>query len=244
MTSKSPVRSCEDVDEVTLSFAEIKALCAGDPRIKERMELDMEVSRLRLLKANHQSQQYRMEDNVLRYFPEHIREAENRIAWLEADVETLARHPHPEDGFAGMTILGQTYMEKEPAGAALLEACKDVTGLDLVAIGSYRGFSLALSFSGFRHMLTLRGKLSYELELGESLYGNLTRIDNGLEKLSKHLGDDEAQLASLRQQLEDTKAQMGKPFPQEEELKQKSARLVELDALLNIGGGASSQQAA
>ena len=244
MTSKSPLRSCEDVDEATLSFAEIKALCAGDPRIKERMELDMDVSRLRLLKANHQSQQYRMEDNVLRYFPKQIRETEAHMAWLRDDIATLAQHPHPEDGFAGMTVLGRQYAKKATAGAALLDACKDITGLEPVTVGSYRGFSLSLSFSGFHHVLTLKGRLSYELELGEDPRGNLTRIDNGLNKLDEYLADDEARLASLRQQLEDTKAQLGKPFLQEEELKQKSARLAELDTLLNIGGKPSGEQAA
>ena len=244
MTSRSPVRSCEDVDEATLSFAEIKALCAGDPRIKERMELDMDVSRLRLLKASHQSQQYRMEDNVLRYFPQQIKETQAHMVWLRDDMETLAQHPHPEDGFTGMTVLGRQYAEKATAGAALLDACKDITGLDSVTVGSYRGFSLSLSFSGFKHVLTLKGRLSYELELGEDPRGNLTRIDNGLKKLSEHLADDETRLAGLRHQLESAKAELGKPFLQEEELKQKSARLAELDALLNIGSKASSGQAA
>ena len=244
MTSRSPVRSCEDVDEATLSFAEIKALCAGDPRIKERIELDMDVSRLRLLKASHQSQQYRMEDNVLRYFPQQIKETEAHMVWLRDDMETLAQHPHPEDGFTGMTVLGRQYAEKATAGAALLDACKDITGLDSVTVGSYRGFSLSLSFSGFKHVLTLKGRLSYELELGEDPRGNLTRIDNGLKKLSEHLADDETRLAGLRHQLESAKAELGKPFLQEEELKQKSARLAELDALLNIGSKASSGQAA
>ncbi len=244
MTSRSPVRSCEDVDEATLSFAEIKALCAGDPRIKERMELDMDVSRLRLLKASHQSQQYRMEDNVLRYFPQQIKETQAHMVWLRDDMETLAQHPHPEDGFPGMPVLGRQYAEKATAGAALLDACKDITGLDSVTVGSYRGFSLSLSFSGFKHVLTLKGRLSYELELGEDPRGNLTRIDNGLKKLSEHLADDETRLAGLRHQLESAKAELGKPFLQEEELKQKSARLAELDALLNIGSKASSGQAA
>lgn len=244
MTSRSPVRSCEDVDEATLSFAEIKALCAGDPRIKERMELDMDISRLRLLKASHQSQQYRMEDNVLRYFPQQIKETQAHMVWLRDDMETLTQHPHPEDGFTGMTVLGRQYAEKATAGAALLDACKDITGLDSVTVGSYRGFSLSLSFSGFKHVLTLKGRLSYELELGEDPRGNLTRIDNGLKKLSEHLADDETRLAGLRHQLESAKAELGKPFLQEEELKQKSARLAELDALLNIGSKTSSGQAA
>ena len=244
MTSRSPVRSCEDVDEATLSFAEIKALCAGDPRIKERMELDMDISRLRLLKASHQSQQYRMEDNVLRYFPQQIKETQAHMVWLRDDMETLTQHPHPEDGFTGMTVLGRQYAEKATAGAALLDACKDITGLDSVTVGSYRGFSLSLSFSGFKHVLTLKGRLSYELELGEDPRGNLTRIDNGLKKLSEHLADDETRLAGLRHQLESAKAELGKPLLQEEELKQKSARLAELDALLNIGSKTSSGQAA
>lgn len=236
------MRSCEDVDEATLSFAEIKALCAGDPRIRERMELDMDVSKLKLLKANHQSQQYSLEDNVLRYFPKRIQETEERIRGLEADLETLARHPHPVDGFAGMTILDRRYTEKGDAGVALLEACQGVADEEPIAVGSYRGFGLEVSFTGFQHKLTVRGQMSYTLELGEAPRGNLTRIDNGLEKLSEHLQDDKEQLANLRQQLENARAEMGKPFPQEEELQRKSTRLAELDALLNIGNRAYNSQ--
>ena len=166
------------------------------------------------------------------------------MAWLKDDMATLSQHPHPENGFAGMTVLGRQYMTRTSAGTALLDACKDITGLEPVTVGSYRGFSLSLSFSGFHYVLTLKGRLSYELELGEDPRGNLTRIDNGLNKLTEYLAGDEARLASLRQQLESAKAELGKPFLQEEELKRKSARLAELDALLNIGGKPSGEQAA
>ena len=244
MTSKAPVRSCNDVDEATLSFAEIKALCAGDPRIKERMELDVDVSRLRLMQANHKSEQYRMEDNVLRYFPERIKETEARIAGIRADMETLALHPHPKDGFAGMTVLDGQYADREAAGAAILAASQGVTKLEAVPVGSYRGFGLSMSFSGIRHVLTIKGSLSYQLELGEDERGNVARIDNGLKQLPERLKDDEALLADLNRQLESARAELGKPFEQEAELNAKSARLAELDALLNLGGKAVPGRAA
>ena len=149
MTSKSPVRSCDDVDETALSFAEIKALCAGDPRIKERMDLDVEVSRLKLMKADHQSKQYRLEDRLLKYFPEEIEKNKGFIAGLEADMATLAEHPHPEDGFAGMEVRGDTLTDKENAGAALLDACKEVKNSEPVQVGSYRGFAMSVTFDAF-----------------------------------------------------------------------------------------------
>ena len=147
MTSKSPVRSCDDVDETALSFAEIKALCAGDPRIKERMDLDVEVSRLKLMKADHQSKQYRLEDQLLKYFPEEIEKHKGFIKGFESDLEVLAAHPHPEDGFAGMEIRGDLLTDKENAGAALLDACKEVKTSDPVQIGSYRGYAMSVEFS-------------------------------------------------------------------------------------------------
>ena len=156
MTSKSPVRSCDDVDETALSFAEIKALCAGDPRIKERMDLDVEVSRLKLMKSDHQSKQYRLEDQLLKYFPEEIEKNKGFLAGLEKDMETLAAHPHPEDGFTGMEIRGDVLTDKENAGAALLDACKEVKGPDPVQIGSYRGFTMYASFDAWNHHTLLR----------------------------------------------------------------------------------------
>ena len=244
MTSKSPVRSCEDMDEATLSFAEIKALCAGDPRIKERMDLDVEVSRLRIMKADFQSKQYRLEDNVLKHFPEQILEAQGFIAGLRTDIQTLNQHPRPEGGFAGMEILGKAYTDKAEAGTALLDAMQDITGKEPVVIGSYRGFGLSVKFTGFTHELKLKGAVAYQVELGTDVKGNLTRIDNALEKLPERLEDYETTLANLLQQQEAAKAEIGKPFQYEDDLRSKSARLAELDAELNIGGTSQPETAA
>ena len=244
MTSKSPVRSCEDVDEATLSFAEIKALCAGDPRIKERMDLDVEVSRLKIMKADHQSKQYRLEDNVLKHFPEQIQQAQGFISGLTDDIQTLSQHPRPAEGFAGMEIQGMTYTEKAEAGTALLDAIQDVTDEEPVIIGSYRGFGLSVKFTGFTHKLSLKGAIAYNVELGTDARGNLVRIDNALDKIPERLADYETTLANLLQQQEAAKSEINKPFQYEEELRVKSARLAELDAELNIGGVSQSGSAA
>ena len=236
MTSKSPVRSCEDIDETALSYAEIKALCAGDERIKEKMDLDVDVARLKLMRANHQSQQYRLEDNLLRKFPEQIDEAKNMIAGLESDMQTLAAHPHPEDGFAGMEVKGDNLTDKDNAGAALLEACKEVKDLEPVSVGSYRGFQMALTLENFGqdYILTLKGQMSHRVELGKDARGNLVRIDNALNAISERVTSQKAYLDNLYAQVKEAKAALGKPFPQEEELRKKSARLAELNAELNI----------
>ena len=238
MTSKSPVRSCDDVDETALSFAEIKALCAGDPRIKERMDLDVDVARLKLMKADHQSKQYHLEDQLLKTFPEEIEKNKGFIAGLEADMKTLAEHPHPEDGFAGMEVRGDTLTDKENAGAALLDACKEVKGSDPVSVGSYRGFAMSVSFDAFRqeYMLLLKGEMTHRATLGTDPRGNLTRIDNALAQMPQRLEAVKNQLDNLYQQQAAAKAEVGKPFPQEQELRDKSARLAELDVLLNIDG--------
>ena len=238
MTSKSPVRSCDDVDETALSFAEIKALCAGDPRIKERMDLDVDVARLKLLKADHQSKQYRLEDQLLKTFPEEIEKNKGFIAGLETDMKTLAEHPHPEDGFAGMEVRGDTLTDKENAGAALLDACKEVKGADPVPVGSYRGFAMSVSFDAFRqeYMLLLKGQMTHRATLGTDPRGNLTRIDNALSQMPQRLEAVKNQLDNLYQQQAAAKAEVGKPFPQEQELRDKSARLAELDVLLNMDG--------
>ena len=243
MTSKSPVRSCDDVDETALSFAEIKALCAGDPRIKERMDLDVEVSRLKLMKADHQSKQYRLEDQLLKYFPEEIEKNNGFIKGFEADLETLAAHPHPEDGFAGMEIRGDVLTDKENAGAALLDACKEVKASDPVQIGSYRGFSISVEFSAWQqeYTLLLKGQMTHRATLGTDPRGNLTRIDNALAQMPQRLEAAKAQLDNLYQQQDAAKEEVGKPFPYEEELRSKNARLVELDTLLNIDGRGQSQ---
>ncbi len=238
MTSKSPVRSCDDVDETALSFAEIKALCAGDPRIKERMDLDVEVSRLKLMKADHQSKQYRLEDQLLKYFPEEIEKNKGFIAGLEADMATLAEHSHPEDGFAGIEVRGDTLTDKENAGAALLDACKEVKNSEPVQIGSYRGFAMSVTFDAFQkeYTLLLKGQMTHRVTLGADPRGNLTRIDNALAQMPQRLEAMKNQLDNLYQQQTAAKAEVGKTFPQEQELRDKSARLLELDAELNIDG--------
>ena len=243
MTSKSPVRSCDDVDETALSFAEIKALCAGDPRIKERMDLDVEVSKLKLMKADNQSKQYRLEDQLLKYFPEEIEKHKGFIQGFEADLETLAAHPHPEDGFAGMEIRGDTLTDKENAGAALLDACKEVKGSEPVQIGSYRGFTMSVEFSAWKqeYTLLLKGQMTHRASLGTDPRGNLTRIDNALSQMPQRLEAAKAQLDNLYQQQAAAKKEVGKPFPYEDDLRVKSARLVELDTLLNLDGRGRSQ---
>jgi len=236
MTSKSPVRACDDIDETALSYAEIKALCAGDERIKEKMDLDVDVARLKLMKANHQSQQYRLEDNLLRYFPEQIEQNKRFIEGFNADMKTLAEHPHPVDGFAGMTVRGDVLTDKENAGAALVDAFKDVKGIDPVQIGTYRGFTMSLTLEDFGrdYVLTLKGQMTHRVTLGKDPRGNLTRIDNALNGMAERLANVQGKLDSLYAQMETAKQELGKPFPQEAELKAKSARLAELNIALNI----------
>lgn len=236
MTSKSPVRSCEDVDETALSYAEIKALCAGDERIKEKMDLDIDVARLKLMRANHQSQQYKLEDKLLKTLPKQIDQDKTFIAGFEQDMQTVKEHPHPKDGFAGMTVRGDVLTDKENAGAALLDAFKDVKGLEPVPVGSYRGFEMSLTLEDFgrQYVLTLKGAMSHRVELGKDARGNLTRIDNVLNNIENRRQTTQEHLENLYAQVEAAKAELGKPFPQEEEYKVKSARLAELNAELNI----------
>ena len=243
MTSKSPVRSCDDVDETALSFAEIKALCAGDPRIKERMDLDVEVAKLKLMKADHQSKQYRLEDQLLKYFPQEIETNKGYIQGFEADLETLSTHPHPADGFAGMEIRGDVLIDKENAGAALLDACKEVKTSDPVQIGSYRGFTMSVEFQAWKqeYTLLLKGQMTHRATLGTDPRGNLTRIDNALAQMPQRLEAVKNQLENLYQQQAAAKEEVGKPFPFEDDLRVKSARLVELDTLLNIDGKGHAQ---
>ena len=246
MTSKSPVRSCEDIDEAALSYAEIKALCAGDERIREKMDLDVDVARLRLMKANHQSQQYRLEDNILRHFPAQIEENKGFLSGFEADMKTLEQHSHPKDGFAGMEVKGDFLTDKDNAGAAILEAFKDAKGLEPVPIGSYRGFSMSLTVENFGKdfILTLKGKMSHRVELGKDARGNLVRIDNALAQMPERYETVQGRLENVQAQLATAKAELGKPFPQEAELKEKSARLAELNAELNIDDRTPMEQAA
>ena len=243
MTSKSPVRSCEDVDATALSFAEIKALCAGDPRIKERMDLDIEVSKLKIMKADHNSKQFRLEDSLLKYFPEKIEEHKGFVRGLETDMQTLAAHPLPTEGFVGMEIRGDRLTDKENAGAALLDTCKEVKGKDPVQIGSYRGFTMSVAFDSMwkTYTLTLKGQMTHRVELGSDARGNLVRIENALDKMPERLRSVQEQLENLYNQQAAAKAEVGKPFPQEQELAAKTARLIELDMELNLDGKGQPQ---
>ena len=236
MTSKSPVRSCDDVDEQALSYAEIKALCAGNPLIKEKMDLDIDVARLKVLKADHQSQQYRMEDKLLKYFPAEIEKHTGYIHGYEADIQTVEKHPQITDGFCGIEIKGRHYDEKQDAGEAILAVCKETKATEPVPIGNYRGFQMELTFDSFRHEfdIVLKGAMSHRVPLGTDARGNLIRLDNALAGIPERLESAKEQLANLQNQQEATKAELGKPFPQEAELVAKSQRLAELDAALNM----------
>ena len=236
MTSKSPVRSCDDVDETALSFAEIKALCAGDPRIKEKMDLDIEVSKLKLMKAGHQSRQFRLEDQILKEFPAEIEQCKGYIEGFKEDMQTLSEYPIPEEGFIGMTVRGDYLTDKENAGAALIDALKEAKIFEAVHIGEYRGMQMYLSVEDFgkNHILTLKGKMSHRVELGKDPRGNLIRIENALNAIPERLKSTETRLETLENQMADAKAELGKPFEREEELQQKSARLNELNIELNM----------
>ena len=239
MTSKSPVRSCEDVDETALSYAEIKALCAGNPLIKEKMDLDIEVARLRLLKANHQSQRFQMEDRLLKYFPVELEKCRAQVGGFEADLETRNNHPLPSEGFVGMEVLGRAFSDKEEAGKAILEAVKTVVDMKSMRIGHYRGFEMSLELSAFgrEYILTLRGRMAHFTTLGSDPRGNIQRIDNTLGSMESRLKTVQDQIATLQKEQEAAKEEIVKPFAQEDELREKSARLIELDTLLDIGKG-------
>lgn len=236
MTSKSPARSCDDVDEQALSYAEIKALCAGDPQIKEKMDLDIEVARLKVLKADHMSQHFRLEDRLLKYFPAEIEKNQEIIRGITADIQTAAEHPHPADGFAGMKIGEAIFTEKIDAGKAIIEACRNLKGDGPVPLGEYRGFSMELCFNAFskEFEVILKGALSYKATLGEDARGNLIRMDNALSGLSGRLERVQNELMNLENQQNAAREELQKPFPQEQELAEKSARLAELDAALNM----------
>lgn len=243
MTSQSPVRSCDDVDEQALSYAEIKALCAGNPLIKEKMDLDIDVARLKVLKAYNQSQQYRMEDKLLKYFPVEIEKQTSYIHGFEANMKTVEAHPQIAEGFCGMEIMGKAYTEKADAGEILLAACKDTKSADPVLLGSYRGFQMELSFDSFRNEfdVTLKGAVSHRVALGTDARGNITRLDNALAGIPERLERANEQLNNLYNQQEAAKAEVGKPFPQEAELTAKSQRLAELDAALNTEDSAEKR---
>ena len=236
MTSKSPVRSCEDVDEQALSYAEIKALCAGNPLIKEKMDLDMQVAKLKVLKADHQSQKFRLQDKLLTKFPADIRETNAYIAGVKADAELAAAHPQEKDGFCGMTIKGVTYDEKKTAGERLVLACSELPNAEEKVIGSYRGFELSLRFDAFRteYQALLKGQRKYTVPLGTDPLGNIIRLDNSLNNFPERINSAENELATLHQQQAAAQIEVEKPFPQEEELAEKSARLAELNAQLDV----------
>ena len=236
MTSKSPVRSCEDVDEQALSYAEIKALCAGNPLIKEKMDLDVQVAKLKVLKADHQSQKFRLEDKLLTKFPADIRETNAYIAGVKADAQLAAAHPQVQEGFCGMTIRGVTYDEKKTAGERLVLACSELPNAEEKVIGSYRGFELSLRFDTFRseYQALLKGQRKYTVPLGTDPLGNIIRLDNSLNNFPERINSAENELATLHQQQTAAQIEVEKPFPQEEELAEKSARLAELNAQLDV----------
>ena len=236
MTSKSPVRSCEDVDEQALSYAEIKALCAGNPLIKEKMDLDVQVAKLKVLKADHQSQKFRLQDKLLTKFPADIQETNAYIAGVKADAQLAAAHPQVQEGFCGMTIKGVTYDEKKTAGERLVLACSELPNAEEKVIGSYRGFELSLRFDTYRseYQAILKGQRRYPVALGTDPLGNIIRLDNSLNNFPERINSAENELATLHQQQAAAQIEVEKPFPQEEELAEKSARLAELNAQLDV----------
>ena len=236
MTSKSPVRSCDDVDEQALSYAEIKALCAGNPLIKEKMDLDVQVAKLKVLKADHQSQKFRLEDKLLTKFPAEIQEQTAKIVALKSDAEIAAAHPQDKETFCGMVIKGMTYDEKKTAGERLILACTELPNTEEQLVGSYRGFELSLRFDTFRneHQAVLKGKLKYPVSLGSDSHGNIVRLDNALSNFADRITAAENELDTLQQQQAAAQIEVEKPFPQEEELAQKSTRLAELNAQLDV----------
>ena len=236
MTSKSPMRSCDDIDEQALSYAEIKALCAGDPRIREKMDLDVQVAKLKVLRGDFQNQKYRLEDKLLKTFPEEIQKQKTRIAALQQDSQIAAAHPQDKENFCGMTIKGMVYDDKKAAGERLLLARQEMPNADMMLLGTYRGFELNIRFDSFKneHQAVLRAELSYPVSLGDDARGNITRLDNAIDNFADRIADAENALQNLEQQKQAAEVEVAKPFAQEEELAEKSARLAELNALLNI----------
>ena len=237
MTSKSPVRSAEDIDETALSYAEIKMLATGNPYIKEKMDLDIQVQKLKLLKSNFLSEKYALEDKIIKYYPQRITSLENRINGLKADVETAKQHPKPTvDRFIGMEVKGVFYSEKAEAGKAIIEACKQMNSPDPIPLGKYRGFEMELLFNTTErsYEVRIKGATSKTITLGDDAHGNITRIDNGIEKFAESLTFAESELENTKAQFETAKKEVQKPFIQEDELKSKLARLDELNILLNM----------
>ena len=236
MTSKAPVRVADDVDETALSYSEIKALATGNPLIIEKCNLDMEVARLNMLKASHLNQVYALEELVHRKYPAEITRLTERIAGYEKDVELAKVHPKAQEGFCGMEVEGKHYVEKEDAGKAIIDVCTKMTGSDAVLLGQYRGFSMVLAYDGMsnEYRITLKGTLSHTVTLGADVFGNITRLDNALENLAGSLDAERAKLEEAKVQLENARTELATPFAREEELAEKTARLKELNILLNM----------
>ena len=236
MTSKAPVRAAEDVDETALSYSEIKALATGNPLIIEKCNLDMEVSKLNVLKASYLNQKYALEGMVLRKYPESITQMKEKIAGYEQDIQLVQAHPKPKENFVGMEIGGEVITDKEVAGKAILDACTKLTGPDAVALGKYRGFSLAVTYDAFDNVyrMTMKGTFSHTAVLGADVFGNITRMDNVLDGLEAKLTAVREKLADTEKQLENAREEMNAPFGKETELAQKTARLKELNILLNM----------
>ena len=245
MTSKSPVRSCEDVDEAALTYAEVKALATGNPYIREKMDLDVQVSKLKLMKANHTSQIYRLEDNITQHYPQQIATLKERIDGLTADIQTAKENlPEDKEQFS-MKVGNKLYTDKKEAGTALVEMCKEVKSANAsVTIGEYAGFKMAVSFDSLNHkfVMNLKGQLSHNLEVGADPFGNITRINHALEAMPKELDNAKVKLENVERQLETAKAEVTKPFAQETELKEKLDRLSALNALLNMDETGSDVQ--
>jgi hypothetical protein len=239
MTSKSPMRSAEDVDESTLSYAEIKALATGNPLIKEKMDLDVQVSKLKIMHSNYLSNKYSLEDKIIKFFPNEMKTLENNIIGFSNDIEIANKNiVTGEKAFQGMTVNNIKYnkLEKEDAGKALLNACRGIKTSEVKEIGKYRGFKMELSYDNFFNQfnLNLKGKMNHRIILGDDVYGNITRIDNILDNMSKKLEEIEEKLDAVKKQLESAKLEVTKSFPKEKELKEKTVRLLELDRLLNM----------
>ena len=237
MTSKSPVRSAEDIDETALSYAEIKMLATGNPYIKEKMDLDIQVQKLRLLKSSFLSEKYALEDKIIKYYPQKITRLKETIEGLEKDMQTAKEHPKPtDDRFVGLEVKGVSYSEKADAGKAIIEACKAMTSPEPVPLGRYRGFDLELFFNSFErsYEVKIKGEASRSITLGEDVHGNITRIDNAIERIPDVLTTAKDDLDNIEKQFATAKIEVEKPFSKEEELKEKTARLDELNILLNL----------
>jgi len=237
MTSKSPVRSCEDVDEAALTYAEVKALATGNPYIKDKMDLDIQVSKLKLMKANHTSQKYRLEDNIAKHYPQQIAILKERISGMAADIQTVKANLSANMGKFFMKIGDKDYTDKKEAGTALVEMCKEMKTVNVPAtVGEYAGFKMAVSFDSFNHkfVMNLKGQLSHNLEIGSDPLGNISRINHALESMPKQLAEAQTKLENVERQLETAKTEVNKPFAQEAELAEKLERLSALNALLNM----------